>query len=91
MRQGTEGIIIADGRVEINLFYSPLATPSSTGSGGTGTDPSSTPPLNRGEKAMKLQGFIAVILKNETEALFDSSCLCHHSHKERESRLMAGT
>lgn len=54
----TERIVVADGEVEINLFYSPPVTPSSTtSSGGSGAPPSSSP--NRGEKAMKLQGFIA--------------------------------
>ncbi|MEF8758742.1 MAG: recombinase family protein [Candidatus Accumulibacter sp. UW25] len=53
----TERIVIADGEVEINLFYSPPVTPAFTG--GNGTPPSSSP--NRGEKAMKLQGFIAAI------------------------------
>jgi site-specific DNA recombinase len=52
----TERIVIAEGEVEINLFYSPPVTPASAE-----IPSSSSTPLNRGEKAMKLQGFIAAI------------------------------
>lgn len=57
----TERIVIADGEVEIHLFYSPsMAPPTSTG--GNGTPPtSSSPPQNRGEKATKLHGRVAFL------------------------------
>lgn len=53
----TERIVIADGEVEITLFYAPPVTPPDSENGGT--PPSSSSPLDRGTKATKLQGFIA--------------------------------
>lgn len=47
----TDRIIIHEGEVEMNLFYAPPAS--------TPSMPPSTPPLNDGGMATKLQGFIA--------------------------------
>lgn len=54
----TEKIVIADGEVEISLFYSPSATPSSPGGD---DDPDPSPSRNRGGLATKPQGFIAAM------------------------------
>ncbi len=60
----TEKIVVGDGEVEINLYYAPPPSPGSGGGAtpqGGGTPPPSTTPSNRGNLAMKPQGFIAAM------------------------------
>ena len=59
----TEKIVVGDGEVEINLYYTPPPSPGSGGgpgsSGGGSKTPSSTPSSDRGGLATQPQGFIA--------------------------------
>lgn len=60
----TERIVVGDNEVEINLFYTPLASnPGASGGApnpsGGGTPPPSTPSLTGGCLATPIQGFIA--------------------------------